>query len=287
MPLTRLEQSLAVKIVLTGRLILNLLPNLDLKALTHSILSIASPDQECCGFYYADGSVIQEVNTHEDPAHNWRIPKERFDAVGEYAGIWHTHSDEDAAERFSVPDILAAQQVGKPFFLVHQKTGGIDYYDPNCIHPYPLQANPELSPQSLEFYRGWRWEWARCDCSVVVRSYYEGMLGIPTPQQKKEANPAWAKRPGWNRLAEHLKNLGFEELSKSTPLRDHDVILMSFEGQNLHHMAVIVDAAIPLMLHVYDRTSVSDTEMYSSYFVNHTPRFIYRLPEEFYEPIFL
>lgn len=210
-------------------------------------------NQEVCG--YADleqGIVYPCENIDSDPVNHFMIDPDAHVSLTETFNnlcIYHTHHGENAIGQLSDHDVISSKATKSPMLMVDTHYGYIDYFDPASINPYPLRDNP-YTPGDVEFYLGWEWRFERSDCYALFRNYYRGRLGIELNDYPRGASPADVTLPTWNLFTDNYEREGFRKLDHDEPLRDHDVILMCLIGNQVHHCAIVVDAAKRHCIHV-------------------------------------
>ncbi len=211
------------------------------------------PNQEVCGYcFFDDGTVHSMLNIDPDPVNNFRIdPDTHINITETFTNpiIYHTHHGEGVPARLSDRDVIASKALKIPYLLYHSTFNQWDYFDPSDINPYPL-INNNYTPDKVEFYLNYPWAFERSDCYALFRNYYRGRLGINLRDFPRGHSPSAVLDPGWNLFLDNYESEGFRLLDRDEELREHDVILMCLVGDNVHHCAIVVDAAKRHAIHV-------------------------------------
>lgn len=206
-----------------------------------------------------DDEIIELENISLDPENNFKFRTSELENR-KVKTIFHTHVKDHHPGEFTLRDILECRKIGIPFLLYHTLFKEWDYFDPNGIHPYPFRTENTIL-RSLDFYLNWVWQWGRCDCFTILRSFFRGFLEIEIGefQRKFKEKPS---SPTWNRFQENFHNQGFYKVED---LRKYDVLLFNILGNpNGHHVAVYIGEN--QFLHVYDKHQPSHIETLSEYF---------------------
>jgi proteasome lid subunit RPN8/RPN11 len=168
--------------------------------------------------------------------------------------IYHSHHGEDVSGELSDADIANSFECGIPYLSYHVDFKVWDYFDPDALHPFPLELDPSLTPDNPKYYDRWRFRYGRSDCWRVIRSWYAGVLGVEAGDHARVAlTPIHLQFS-----AERARAQGFTPHPKTETIADHDVILFdAFQGR-ANHVGVIIDATRNLMLHSigYDHYSI-------------------------------
>lgn len=191
---------------------------------------LLSSQVEQCGFLIGD-RLLEVPNIALSPNNSFQIAGvnlHRYLSVSQL--IWHTHIEPNS-DSLSFADIQMARVLNKPILSYHRTTKVIDYYDPNNPHPYSL-----LNTISLE---GLPYQWNRCDCHQLVRSWYEIELGIKLPKLVcTEQEEYRLSEYGWNRALNAMQPLGFQRVGEDD-IQAGTVVLMNLAATNPHHCGVI------------------------------------------------
>ncbi len=183
-----------------------------------------------------DDSLIPLTNISLTPEIKFKVSRREINSIGEIKCLFHTHISDEQPGHLSFDDIKGSKESGIPFLLWHKLFDEWDYYDPNHIHPYPLKP-VSYWVTSPEYYTGWLYDWWRCDCYTIVRSYYRGVLDLELKDFERRPDEK-VLEPSWNRFQENFKNRGF---IKVRDLQLHDLILFNIYGNaNGHHIGVYI-----------------------------------------------
>lgn len=199
-----------------------------LKVLLEDTILLSSTVEQC-GFLIGD-RLVETANIATSPINCFQISGtnlHRYLSVSSL--IWHTHIEPDT-DSLSYADIQMSRVLNKPILSYHRTTKVIDYYDPNNPHPYPL-----LDTDSLEDLP---YQWNRCDCHQLVRSWYEIELGVKLPKLVCTELEEYQLGDGWNRALNAMKPLGFIQVGEDD-IQVGTVVLMKLAAINPHHCGVI------------------------------------------------
>jgi len=231
--------------------------------------AIANPKEEVCGVILANGSIAPCTNTAADKAQEFIIATAEFSAVQSSAvAIYHSHCLESQPAMLSESDIANSKAAKLPYTLYHTIFKQWDYYDPADINPYPLVQNP-WSPKELGYYLGWRFDYGRCDCYTLIRSYYQGMLGITLPDFPR-GDISETTSPKWNMFLENFQAAGGRKLAHGEPWQANDVALMRVAGTQVHHAAILLDPKNGKALHNLGEGRISEIFKYGGYWATNT-----------------
>ena len=196
------------------------------------IKELINPDAavEQCGYFNLDGQAIALPNLSPTPERSFiaDVPP------GEAIAVWHTHLEQYGAE-LSFADINNSNHLRLPYLLYHPDRDMWDYYEPDGIHPFPMQ-NPTI-PENIEHWLGWRWVYGRSDCYSLMRNWFRFHRNIELPMIDRSECGEW-EQPGWNRFEEGLIAAGFQRSHDS--LKYSDVVMMRFKGCAAHHCAIFL-----------------------------------------------
>lgn len=199
-----------------------------LKALLEDTILLSSQVEQC-GFLIGD-RLAECPNIASSPTNSFQITAlnlHRYLSISDL--IWHTHIEPDS-DSLSYADIQLARVLNKPIFSYHRTTKAIDYYDPRNPHPYPL-----LPTKRLE---GLPYQWDRCDCHQLVRSWYEIELGVKLPKLVCTEQEEYELGESWNRAVNSMPFLGFTRVGENE-IKTGTVVLMNLAATNPHHCGVI------------------------------------------------
>lgn len=185
--------------------------------------------------------------------------------------IYHSHHGYEISGELSDIDIANSSECGIPYMSYHTDFDQWDYFDPNGLHPFPLELDPALSKFDPKYYAPWRFRYGRSDCWRVVRSWYAGVLSIEAGDHPRTALIPLHVQFSADRAATQ----GFIPHSKETPLRDHDVLLIDLNQGRSNHVAVVINADDNLILHTLGFDHYSKVENYDQSWRDRT-RTIYR-----------
>lgn len=230
-------------------------------------------EEEVCGFLIERESgeieVVESENTSANRKDSFKLSRSQFDREsesGRVLALYHSHWADWSAAELSVEDIRQSKKSGIPYLLYHPIEKTWDYYDPHNLDPFPLVENIcEASSTSLDFYLGWRWVWARADCYTLMRHYYKGLLGVELPDFDRASTPEEQLTGNWDRFSEAMPSIGFVPVEHTTPLQDHDLLLMRMNGHIAHHCGVITSAKTPEFIHHLAYPRVSEKRVYGAY----------------------
>jgi proteasome lid subunit RPN8/RPN11 len=230
------------------------------------------PDQEVCGMIGRDREtdaidVLESDNLAPDPKAGFVIDRKYFDQLSEkyeILALYHSHFADDHPGYLSFEDIRQSKRSKLPYLLFHATDKTWDYFDPASLNPFPLQERSG-TPQVVEFYLGWPWVWGRSDCWTVALYYYRGMLGLDLPDFDRAPTPGEQITGSWDRFTEAMPSIGFVPVDLDSPLQQHDLVLMTMEGEVAHHCGIITDIHKPEILHHLQPPRVSEKRVYGAY----------------------
>jgi hypothetical protein len=248
----------------------------------------SEPDEEVCGLVLKSGEVVPSQNLANDRTTHFILDDYcsllALSAKSDVAAVYHSHclddqprimqySGQDEDENWQYGDIYHSQRSRLPYILYHTVEESWDYYDPNGLHPFPLDNT--LEPTDINFYLRWQWLVGRSDCYTQMRSYYRAIVGIELPEVERTPDPDGFLQPGWDKFRDGLVANDFVALEPGTKLQLHDVPLMRYRGENWHHVGVISDAEKCHMIHHYGGRRLSDRVIYGGDWLTATHR-VYR-----------
>jgi proteasome lid subunit RPN8/RPN11 len=213
---------------------------------------------------------VQLINHSSDPL--FFEMGEDFELYRDRAiAIYHSHHGDEVSGELSDVDITNSIECNIPYLSYHADFDQWDYFDPNGLHPFPLEQNPVLSKFDPAYYAPWRFRYGRSDCWRVVRSWYAGVLSIEAGDHPRTAlTPIHAQFS-----SDRAKAQGFDPHPKDVLIRDHDVLLMDMHQGRSNHVAVVIDAEANLILHTVGFDHYSKVENYDQSWRDRT-RTIYR-----------
>lgn len=238
----------------------------------------SSPDREICGGILKDGSVLPIENTSLSPD-EFEMGEEFEQYRPRVAAIYHSHVGIDVAAQLSRTDIANSKELLIPYLVYHPQFRQWDYFDPTAIHPYPMELRSDLSPQQLEYYLLWRFQYDRCDCGSIVRAWYHGMLGIELQDYRRSR----FSRNHDQFSIERFQELGFELIPDKNEFATHDVVVFDYEQGRANHIGVIASMTYNQLLHNPGEGAYSTVVNYGSDWRDRA-RYVFRhkvLVEEF------
>jgi len=204
---------------------------------------------EACGVILENGDVIALANKSADPSKEFEMGAEFEQYRSKAIAIYHSHIDEGIPAELSSADIVNSKEVGIPYLCYHTIFAQWDYFDPFGLHPFPLELNALQSPRQIEYYNLWRFVYGRSDCFSLVRAYYAGMLQIPLRDYSR-IDLETCNTLGLNQFTPgRIREQGFRQLPKDTPIQDHDVLLINIGTPEPGHLAIVSNAEENQILH--------------------------------------
>jgi proteasome lid subunit RPN8/RPN11 len=238
--------------------------------------SKAYPDVEVCGIVVLDGQTQKAYygeNVSDHPSNSFELADYilRKHADKELLAVYHSHCNPDSSAFLSAEDIYYSKNFSIPFICYHEELDAWDYFDPNLAeNPYPLTLEGDSS--SLDYYLGWQWQWNRCDCCSLFKAYYKGRLGIDLEDHPRALSSSDIFQEGWNDFERFLPDRGFFQWFGKPEV--NDLVLMSIEGQTIHHVGVMVEPN--RMLHLYNEKYPSDIVIYEDSLWQRVTRSVWR-----------
>ncbi len=191
--------------------------------------TLLSSGVEQCGFLIGD-RIIEVSNIALSPVSSFQIAAVNLHKyLSASSLIWHTHIEPNS-DSLSYADIQMSRTLNKPILSYHVRTKAIDYYEPNNPHPYPLMNTTELE--------GLPYQWNRCDCHQLVKSWYQIELGVKLPNLVCMESEQYELSGSWNRALNSMQYLGFHQAGESD-VQAGTVVLMNLVATNPHHCGVI------------------------------------------------
>lgn len=234
-------------------------------------IAFEAKPQECCGFIVSTAAgaiVVPSRNMAANPEEDFKTSPaawRRAERAGKVMAIYHSHWQDSQPPRLTFADIAQAKAKDIPYYLVHVE-GGEDYYDPSSLDPFPMRGG-DGDPRSIEFYLGRLYSWWRSDCYTLLRDYYRGVLGIVLPDFERSPDEDEWQKQGWNRYVNDLASIGFHQV-EGEPQMD-DLILMTLEGSNPHHIGIMVEPMRRQFIH-HLRYRLSEKSVYGGYWQDRT-----------------
>lgn len=229
----------------------------------------ANLEQESCGFVLENGRILPLENVASDPKNHFEISSHDYlEYRHQVVAIYHTHYREDQPARLSYQDIFGSKACCLPYWLYHTSFDAWDYFDPHGLHPYPLEQKVAKDPKNIDFYIGWRWEYNRSDCFTLLRSYYKGMLRISIRDYVRDPDPNSFLSEHWDRYRKELHKEGFRAIAPNESPQKHDVILMRINGENPHHIGILVES--DRFIHNFGGDHLSSVVKFNKYWREHT-----------------
>lgn len=199
-------------------------------------------------------------NISDSPEKRFKVSRREIDSIKNIKYLFHTHVSDDQPGELTFDDIKGSKDSKIPFLMWHTKFDEWDYYDPADINPYPLKKIP-YAVTSPEYYTSWRFQWWRCDCYTIVRSYYKGILGISLKDFERDETED-PVLPTWNRFQENFSNQGFKKVREP---QKHDVLLFNTYGNaNGHHLGIYLGDEE--FLHLLKPGSLSKIETFHDFY---------------------
>lgn len=249
--------------------------------------ALANADIEVCGFVMADGSIkpvenvadtfsIEELKAmgltiesdNPDPrASLFVMPdwgnKFFIDNYDSITDVFHSHCLDSAPGYLSPTDIhnSIASKKGYILYHCHPDIDAWDYFNPNELHPYPLQNKKKFNPKQLDFYLGWPYSHPRCDCLTLFRAYFKGMFGISIRDYPRPKDPLEYFKGHWDAYRQNLQKEDFVQVNASQ-LQPNDVVLTTLRGRTPHHIAILLEPSTGKALHVLEPGRLSETFVY-------------------------
>ena len=216
-------------------------------------LATSDPGNEICGYWSQSADIVYPVpNISPNPVESFEVDLDthlRLIKVYPDAVIFHSHVGDSQGSKLSQSDILNSKKLKIPYLVYHAQFCEWDYFDPNSINSYPLLDNPHPE-NSVEFYLGQQWQWERFDCYTLFRNYYRGVLGINLRDFSRLGDEDCIADTKWNQYTDNYASQGFRALNDDDELQDHDVMLMTLVGNQIHHCAIVIDAKNKIAIHV-------------------------------------
>ena len=242
-------------------------PLISIPWLTHElqseIIAHASeePSIEVCGVILdidVGAELVRSANCHPIPSKRFTLHPTIWSQAQQNncLAIYHSHTVE-GDRHLSFGDTAMANRFKVPVLLYHND-GLWDYYDPRNANPYPLIPK-ESTPDTVEFYLDWAWDWGRVCCGRLIYHYYLGRLGIELTMPTTSSDGKEIFDKGWDKYRESLIANGFVEVED---MQEHDIVLMSLASANAHHGAIVVDADAETLLHIDAPDALSRLERY-------------------------
>lgn len=181
----------------------------------------------------------------------------RAENTAEILACFHTHFEDGDPSQLSENDIRESKLSEVPYLLYHVGFDEWDFFDPSEIYPYI--NTPKVSPKTVDYYVGWKWEWNRCDCWGLVRAYCNGVLEYGLEDHVRPIDMKTCLEPGWDTFAQELlPDKGFEQVFRK-PIKD-DIVLMNLEGTTAHHVGVMISDTT--LLHHLQPGDLSSVRLY-------------------------
>jgi proteasome lid subunit RPN8/RPN11 len=225
------------------------------------------PKQEVCGVVIND-KPYKCSNIAENKNEAFVINPDEIDGLIESHGkiqmVYHTHWNDSQPGYLSPPDICNAKSNKLAYCLYHSEFDCWDLFDPNnIINPFPCFDNFNIySPKEIDYYLKWPFVYNRSDCFSLLRAYYKGMLDIALPDIPRGFSLEETISPSWNLLNENFPKAGFRKLEDDELLKNNDVVGMTLNGVQPHHVAIIIDTAKKTGLHNLGGDRVSELFVY-------------------------
>ncbi|MFG6094394.1 hypothetical protein SPB21_04050 [Leptothoe sp. ISB3NOV94-8A] len=245
-----------------------------------SVLAQEGSPYEVCGFVLADDSLhVAENIAHEykqcDPGYSdarethfaidpdsQSFFEENRDRI---KAVFHSHTSPKVSGYLSPDDVHNSIAANVPYVVYHCHPDfeSWDLFDPDGLHPYPLERRGSANPSSLAFYLGWRFEFPRSDCLTLFRNYFRGKLGIeirnyPRPKRQQDCFVE-----GWDAYRENFSREGFVKLPEGATLRANDILLSTLVGVTPHHVSIVIDPEKKTALHLQEPGMVSELYVHS------------------------
>jgi proteasome lid subunit RPN8/RPN11 len=204
---------------------------------------------EACGVILDNGDVVALENKSADLESEFEMGAEFEGYRSRAIAIYHSHISPDIPAELSSADISNSKEMNIPYLCYHTIFGQWDYFDPLALHPFPMEMDAMQSPRQLDYYNLWRFVYGRSDCFSLVRAYYAGMLQIPLRDYGR-VDLDTCNELGLNQFTpSRVRVQGFRQLSKETPIQDHDVLLINLGTPEPGHLAIVCSAEGNQVLH--------------------------------------
>jgi proteasome lid subunit RPN8/RPN11 len=223
----------------------------------------AAASREICGVIVdlAKPRAVQLPNHSKDPdlfaMGDEFEPYRQSDSV---IAIYHSHVNAGVGAELSDRDIFNSIELGIPYLSFHRLYRQWDYFDPYGLHPFPAEISKGLKPNSLDYYKNWRFVYGRSDCWRLVRSWFAGQYSIDLGDNpRKKLDILRSQFPPEAAAQKDLKPVP-EWWTDHDVLQDGDILLMNILGGRENHAGVVVDAKQKLFLHTLGEDSLSTIE---------------------------
>jgi cell wall-associated NlpC family hydrolase len=100
-------------------------------------------------------------------------------------------------------------------------------------------------PSQTEYYLLWRFDYGRCDCYQVIRSWLAGKAGI----QLGDYDRLDLEEKPQQFMTDRFTEQGFEKVADRDDIQTHDLICFDIMGGTYNHIGVISDATANQFLH--------------------------------------
>ena len=107
------------------------------------------PSQEVCGVVLNGEIVISLPNEHPTPETDFQLPSNTLPKYsGQLLCIYHSHWEESSPALLTPADVINARATGVASVVYHTTFDQWDLFDPNGLHPWPLNRQ-YLDPKQL------------------------------------------------------------------------------------------------------------------------------------------
>jgi len=209
-------------------------------------------NEEACGIILKNNKEVLNLrNAHPVPEDSFRITLTDFKKE-DILLFWHSHFKDSHQGSFTSQDLALANYLNIPSLLyhAHEDFNNWDYYEPSNPNPYPLNKI-NYSPDEIEFYLGWRFDWGRTDCFALVRRYFLGALNIEIGEWKRPEEPPSNGNLNWSFEDYWDFSQSFNKLPlHSSQFKLNDIFGIALRGgRKANHLAVLINPELNLILH--------------------------------------
>jgi len=243
-----------------------------------------NPKQESCGLILLQNNqevVVPCLNASDNPAEQFIIDPDEVESIlsknqdATIKAVYHSHWSDNQSSTLGSIDITNSKASKTAYLLYHTGFDEWDGFDPNNLYPFPMVPN-QYEVTDINYYLKWPFIYNRSDCYSLFRAYFGNYLGISIPDFVRGVAVEETVSPDWNLFEENFSKAGFRKLEEDEPLQNNDAILMTLQGTQTHHVAILLEKKTGKSLHTIGGKRHSELFVYGGEYWESVTRYVCR-----------
>jgi len=246
-----------------------------------------NPKQESCGLVLLQNNqeiVVPCLNAADDPTDSFVIDPDEVESIldsnedANIKAVYHSHWSDTQPSILGAIDITNSKASKTAYLLHHTGFNEWDGFDPNNLYPFPMNPSKH-KPSDIDYYLKWPFIYNRSDCYSLFRAYWGNYLGINIPEFVRGVAVEETLSPDWDLFEDNFSKAGFRKLEHDEPLQNNDAILMTLQGTQTHHVAILLDKITGKALHTVGGRRTSELFVYDGEYWKSVTRYVCRHKE--------